>query len=349
MHKKVLLIFGGKSAEHEISIASATSIFKNIDREKYKIGTIGVTKKGLFVENIDPTLLKPVQEEITLESSKLGSNSSYFMEEHWIRLIEEADVIFPLMHGPGGEDGNIQGLLESLNKKYVGSKVASSAICMDKTLTKIILEKANLSNVPYIILNKNKIDDKTNEKILALGLPIFVKPANLGSSIGITKVKEEKDLEAALSLAFKYDEKVLVEKAVKGRELEISVLGNNNLRTSLPGEIIPNAEYYDYEAKYITGNAELIVPAQLDEKIVEQIKIVAIKAYQELGCKGLARVDFFLEEKTNKLYINEVNTIPGFTKISMYPRLFLHEGMTYQELISELIYLAEIDEDEKNV
>ena len=257
MHKKVLLIFGGVSAEHEISIASATSIFKNIDRDKFKIGTLGITKNGEFVENVDPTQLKPVQEEIKLESIKLDSSDSYYIADHWIDLINMSEVVFPLMHGPGGEDGKIQGLLDSMKKKYVGSKVTSSAICMDKVITKVILDSANIPIVPFVILNKFEYNNSYNskrEEIYNLDMPIFVKPANLGSSIGITKVKSEKELKTALELAFNYDNKVLIEKAIDGRELEISVLGNDTLKTSLPGEIIPNAEYYDYEAKYITGN-----------------------------------------------------------------------------------------------
>ncbi|MFP4456806.1 MAG: D-alanine--D-alanine ligase family protein [Clostridia bacterium] len=344
MKKRIVLIFGGKSAEHEVSIASAASIFKNIDKEKYIIGTIGVNKEGFFIENTDPTALKPLQESVEETSIKLDNKPYIFLRDNWLDLINDADIIFPLIHGPSGEDGSLQGMLETLNKKYVGSKVTSSAICMDKSLAKIILKSAGLPVVPYKILNKKEYD--FNQKLdlpnQLLNFPLFIKPANLGSSIGITKVKFETELSEALELAFSYDNKVLIEKAMQGRELEISVLGNDELKVSLPGEIVTLTEYYDYDTKYVTDNAELIVPAKVSDNIIEEIKDYAKRAYRVLGCKGLARIDFFLEN--NKLYINEVNTIPGFTKISMYPRLFIHEGITYTKLITTLIELAENEE-----
>jgi len=342
--KKILIVFGGKSAEHEVSIASAASIFKNIDKEKYIIGALGVTKKGAFVVNVDPTQLKPMEESVKSTSPMLGDSSNFYKSKNWLTLIEDADVIFPLIHGPGGEDGSLQGLFETLNKKYVGSKVTSSAVCMDKTITKILLEYNNIPVVPFSILTKKEYEKNQSDRIESFSkeLPLFIKPANLGSSIGITKVKKREELAKAINLAFKFDNKILIEKAINGRELEISVLGNNNLKVSLPGEIVTKSEYYDYNTKYITDDAKLIVPAKIDNKIVQEIKDIAKKAYRTLDCKGLARIDFFLQGET--LFVNEVNTIPGFTKISMYPMLFINEGITYTELISKLIELADDEE-----
>lgn len=344
MKKRVLLIFGGKSAEHEVSIASAASIFKNIDKDKYIVGSIGVNKKGEFIENVDPTAIKPMRESVGKNSIKLKQKDYIYTRKNWLYLINDANVVFPLIHGPGGEDGSLQGMLETLDKKYVGSRVTSSAICMDKTLAKIILQSAELPIVPYKIINKKeyKLDKRINLSHELQRYPLFVKPANLGSSIGITKVKKRQDLFNAIELAFRYDDKVLIEKGIIGRELEISVLGNDELKVSLPGEIITKTEYYDYETKYVTDDAELIVPAKLSVEKINEIKNYAKKAYKALGCKGLARIDFFLKE--DELFINEVNTIPGFTKISMYPMLFIHEGITYKELISALIELAENEE-----
>ncbi len=342
--KKILVVFGGKSAEHEVSIASAASIFKNIDRTKYTIGALGVAKNGEFVVNVDPTSMQPMKEEVSLSSKELTNSSGFYKGKNWLELVNKADVVFPLIHGPGGEDGSLQGLFEILRKKYVGSKVTSSAVCMDKTITKTILQHNNIPVVPFNILTKMEFDESGINGLQnsLKDFPLFVKPANLGSSIGITKVKEKKSLIDAIKLAFSYDDKILIEKAINGRELEISVLGNQNIKVSLPGEIVTKSEYYDYNTKYITDDAELIVPAEINEEIVKEIKELAIKAYRTLDCKGLARIDFFLE--CGQIYINEVNTIPGFTKISMYPMLFLHEGITYKELISKLIQLAEDEE-----
>ena len=341
--KKVLIMFGGKSEEHEVSVSSAYSILNAIDKTKYIPATIGITKQGDFVANVDPSLLINNRDEVTLSSKPWQNTENIWVGDNWFNMINECDIIFPILHGPGGEDGTIQGMFETLNKKYVGSGVIGSAICMDKTITKDILEKADIPVIPYIYFDKvdyYENDNKYISKCLEFTYPLFVKPSCLGSSVGISKASNEQELRSAIDFAFKYGTRVIVEQGIVGREVECSVLGNEKPKASIPGEIIANADFYDYDTKYINDNAEYEIPAVLPEPVIEQVKDISIKSFKILQCSGLARVDFFVEAETNRVLLNEINTLPGFTPISMYPKLWIEEGLSYTDLITELLELA---------
>ncbi len=333
----VALIFGGRSAEHEISIISARAIHKNLDRKKYRVISIYVTKQGNWKLVSSP--------QIPTVGSGAGRGFSFLpWDGRRVKPPIKADVYFPVLHGPYGEDGTIQGLLEMADVPYVGAPVLASAIGMDKAIFKHLLSRLGLPVVPYLVLyeedwraNRKQIEKKIFRE---LGLPLFVKPANLGSSVGISKVKTRKDLAPAVRLAFRYDHKILVEKAIKGREIECSVLGNERPRASLPGEVIPHREFYDYADKYLEGKTEFRVPAELPADLVERFRELAVASFRAIDGCGMARVDFFLEQKTNKIYINEINTIPGFTEISMYPRLWEASGLSFSRLLDRLIQLA---------
>jgi len=334
---KVALLFGGRSAEHEISLISAASIFSHLDKEKFEILSIYINREGLWRRV--PSPLKPQEE---LNSGKFFSflpwNSSFFSHEL------QADIYFPVLHGPFGEDGTIQGLLELAGVPYVGAGVLASALGMDKAMCKKIWQSYDLPVVPHLTLTLSQWHIQ-KELLLAeiqekFNLPLFVKPANLGSSVGITKVIENSQLEKAISRAFSYDQKILIEKAITGREIECSVLGNDHPRASLPGEIIPSREFYDYQDKYLENKAQLIVPAELSPEKVKEIQNLSVKAFQAIEGQGMARVDFFLEKESHQVYLNEINTIPGFTAISMYPRLWEVSGIPYSQLLEELIQLG---------
>lgn len=333
----VALIFGGRSAEHEISIISARAIHKNLDRKKYRVISIYVTKQGNWKLVSSP--------QIPTVASGAGRGFSFLpWDGRRVKPPIKADVYFPVLHGPYGEDGTIQGLLEMADVPYVGAPVLASAIGMDKAIFKHLLSRLGLPVVPYLVLyekdwraNRKQIEKKIFQE---LGLPLFVKPANLGSSVGISKVKTRKDLAQAVRLAFRYDHKILVEKAIQGREIECSVLGNERPRASLPGEVIPHREFYDYADKYLEGKTEFRVPAELPADLVERFRELAVASFRAIEGCGMARVDFFLEQKTNKIYINEINTIPGFTEISMYPRLWEASGLSFSRLLDRLIQLA---------
>ncbi|MDI6697389.1 MAG: D-alanine--D-alanine ligase family protein [Candidatus Saccharicenans sp.] len=333
----VALIFGGRSAEHEISIISARAIYKNLDRKKYRVISIFVTKKGNWKLVSSP--------EIPAGRSGAGGGFSFLpWDGRRVKPPIKADVYFPVLHGPYGEDGTIQGLLEMADVPYVGAPVLASAIGMDKAIFKHLLSRLGLPVVPYLVLyeedwraNRKQIERKIFQELC---LPVFVKPANLGSSVGISKVKTIRDLAPAVRLAFRYDHKILVEKAIKGREIECSVLGNERPRASLPGEVIPHREFYDYSDKYLEGKTEFHIPAELPAGLVGRFRELAVASFRAIDGCGMARVDFFLEQKTNKIYINEINTIPGFTEISMYPRLWEASGLSFSRLLDRLIQLA---------
>jgi D-alanine-D-alanine ligase len=339
MSKKisVALVFGGRSAEHEISLISASAVFKNLDRGKFEVRSIYITRGGLW---------KSVEAPSTDFASLERGHAFSFLP--WAAGSpgrgEEADIYFPILHGPFGEDGTIQGLLEMAGVPYVGAGVAASALGMDKALAKSVFRDRGLPVVPYLAV-KETTWQADAPKILrrirrALPLPLFVKPSNLGSSVGITKVKDPGDLPYALATAFRYDPTALVEKGISGRELEVSVLGNEAPEASLPGEVIPFREFYDYDDKYKDGKTTFVIPAELPARTLARIKALAVAAFEALACSGMARVDFFLEKGTGRLYVNELNTIPGFTEISMYPKLWAASGLPFPRLLERLVELG---------
>jgi len=338
-HKKIniALLFGGRSAEHEVSLISATSIYKNLDKKKFEITSIYINKKGDW-----KTVESPLLPASTL------NKGDFFSFLPWNKNVSpltiDADIYFPVLHGPYGEDGTIQGLFEMADVPFVGASVMDSAIGMDKAVTKIILKAKNLPVVKHIILQDQEWV-KQKEAILSkikkeFPIPFFVKPACLGSSVGISKVKDYGETSTALDEAFCYDQKILVEEGIKGRELECSVLGNDFPRASLPGEIIPYREFYDYRDKYIEGKTRFGIPAELTSSQNEEIQHLSLEAYKAVSCSGMARVDFLMEEKTEKIFISELNTIPGFTEISMYPKLWEVSGLPFPQLLERLIELG---------
>ena len=346
---KLGVIFGGMSTEHEVSITSGTSVIKNLDKEKYEIYPIYIDKDGNWFEyskKIQDIDIIEVGEEIK-EKTKIINPIEY---------IQECDVIFPVLHGLYGEDGTIQGMLELLNKPYVGCKVLSSSVSMDKVYAKFIFENSNIDQAKYVYIRSYNdkyiyIDKKFNETIVnladiseivenKLGYPVFVKPSNSGSSIGINKAKNKSELEKYIEEAAKYDRKILIEEEIKGREVECAILGNEDVMASGVGEILSAEEFYTFDAKYKNNASRTVIPADIDEKITRKIRETAIKAFKAVDGKGFARVDFFVENKTNYIKIIEINTIPGFTQISMYPKLWEQEGVTYGELLDKLIDLA---------
>lgn len=341
---RVGVLFGGQSAEHEVSLQSALSIIENIDCDKYEAVPIGIDKEGswffltveqfLFTAHSEHLPTFKGDKDFALQSLK-GKNLLFSP----CTLKRNLDVIFPALHGPYGEDGTIQGLATLANLPFVGPDVLGSAICMDKGVSKCLLRDANLPTPQFKCLNlRDSIDSESITR--ELGLPLFVKPANLGSSVGISKVYREEELLDAIKAAFQYDEKIILEEFILGREIECSVLGNLDPIVSLPGEIIPKHEFYSYEAKYLDGNgAHFELPARLETEVIQDIQKLAIEAFQVLQCEGMARVDFFLR-KDGKLFLNELNTIPGFTTISLYPKLWDLSGVPYGQLIDHLIELA---------
>ena len=311
MKRTVAVIYGGRSGEHEVSIRSAASIMEAIDREKYEVLEFLITKEGQWKPR--PIVPEP------------GANPGI-------------DVVFPVLHGTFGEDGAVQGLLELAGLPYVGASVPASAVAMDKDIAKRLCRERGLPVVDYLVQFRHGLDATAVER--AFSYPVFVKPANLGSSVGISKAKNRGELEAALRLAAQYDRKVIVERAIPGRELECSVLGNDDPRASLPCEILPFREFYDYEDKYVLDKTQFHVPAKLSPEQTAEVRRLAVECFRAVECEGMARVDFLLEEAAGRLYINEINTIPGFTSISMYPKMWEHCGIPYSELVDRLIGLA---------
>jgi D-alanine-D-alanine ligase len=335
----VAIIYGGQSAEHGISTISAFHIANALDKNKYTILPIGITEQGEWY--LQPSLL---HDNKTLD---LVTNEQYHLpslrnlsQETSVRF-PKIDVAFPILHGPFGEDGTIQGLLKLANIPFVGCDVASSAICMDKDIMKRLLIQANILTTDYLALHRHELNTIALDDIIQrIHLPCFVKPANMGSSIGISKVSQSSELLDAIHYAFEYDRKVLVEANITGREIECAVLGNETPIVSIPGEIIPQHDFYSYQAKYFDENgARLIIPAILNPQTLENIQKIALRAFKTLDCQGMARVDFFVDQQ-EKIYINELNTIPGFTTISMYPKLWEASGIRYTELLDRLIQLA---------
>jgi D-alanine-D-alanine ligase len=306
---RVALIYGGRSGEHEISLRSAESIAGGLDPAKYELVHFTISREGKW--NPGPILPEP------------GAHP-------------DIDVAFPILHGTFGEDGTVQGLLELADLPYVGAAVMASSISMDKEMMKRVCRERGLPVVEYVVLGRNEIEGVA----VPFDFPVFVKPANLGSSVGITKAHNCCELESALKLAAQYDRKILVERGVTGREFECSVLGNDDPIAATPCEILPSKEFYDYEDKYLLNKARTELPANLSPEQTAELQHLAVECYKAVGCEGMGRVDFLLESATGKLYINEINTIPGFTSISMYPKMWEHAGLAYPKLLDKLIDLA---------
>ncbi len=331
MEKKVILIFGGKSYEHEVSIKSAKSILKYINKDKYDIKLIYITKNGEWdlcndINNLDDLI--PITDK---------------------KIFDDCYCIFPVLHGNYGEDGRLQGYLDIINVPYVGCNLISSALCMDKAFTKIVLDSVGIKQAKYIIVNKNNYDID-NIKILIkekIKYPCFIKPANAGSSVGISKIYHEHELIGSINNGFKYDNKLVIEECIYGRELEVGILGNDDIIVSNVGEILPGDDFYSYDAKYNSKDSIVKVPTELNSEIKKEIQEIAKKAYKTLECSGLSRIDFFLKNETNEIYLNEINTLPGFTNISMYPLLFEDIGIKYDVLIDKLLDLGRLNFEKK--
>ena len=377
---RVGILFGGRSGEHEISLLSAASVFKAIDKNKCEVVPIGITKEGRWVTSGDAERLlsgQPLHEErhlragdpeATAQAAVLqngeaivvppephtpGASMRPFQADAMTRRASDrainVDVIFPVLHGTFGEDGTVQGLLELADLAYVGAGVLGSAAGMDKDIMKSLFRAAGLPIVKHVTVlrseweeNPKKVQQVVESK---LKYPVFVKPANLGSSVGISKAHDRKELGPAIDEAARYDRKIAIEEGVggkknKAREIECAVLGNDNPKASVPGEIVPSAEFYDYAAKYVDEGSQLIIPAKLSKSESKKVQALAVAAFRAVDCSGLARVDFLMDPKSRKIYLNEINTMPGFTSISMYPKLWAASGVSYPELIERLIQLG---------
>lgn len=352
---RVGVVFGGRSGEHEVSLMSAASVLRAIDREKYDVVPIGITREGRWLVGGDPLqalvkgALEQTQPAIFLpdpgRAALVPVSQGGSPLEVGRPSVPPLDVIFPVLHGPYGEDGTVQGLLELADVPYVGCGVAASAVGMDKALMKGIFRDAGLPLLDHLVILRREAEQELARVQSAIesrfGYPCFVKPANLGSSVGVVKVHGADELPAALREAARYDRKLLVEDAAEDcREIECSVLGNDQPVASVPGEIIPSREFYDYEAKYVDQGSRLVIPAPLSPEAAERVQSYAIRAFRAIDGAGLARVDFFVRRGTEEVYVNEINTMPGFTPISMYPKLWEATGISYQELIDRLIQLA---------
>lgn len=349
MKSKIAVIVGGMSTEHDVSIVSGTSIIRNLNENKYDIYPIYISQNGTWYSfnKSNKTLKVGDKLEEIEELKKIEKPMEY---------LKQMDCIFPVLHGLYGEDGTIQGLFELIKVPYVGCKVLASSISMDKAYTKIIFEKAGLNQAKYVYVRENNgkyiyVDENFNETNYEIDelvkkieekikYPMFVKPSNSGSSVGINKAKNIQELKSAIQFAGKFDKKILIEEGIVGREVECAVLGNEEVEASCVGEVLSAEDFYDFDAKYNNSASRTIIPANIEPEIVEKIRKSAIKAFKAVNGSGLSRVDFFIEKDTNKVIINEINTLPGFTQISMYPKLFEAVGIKYTELLDRLIELA---------
>jgi D-alanine-D-alanine ligase len=361
---RVGVIYGGRSGEHEVSIASAAAVVQNLDKQRYEAIPIRIEKDGRWI--IADRLPTSSSAADVIEQGRShaghrpgrGGREAHLLAhpgDEQILTIERGttptvtglglDVVFPVLHGPYGEDGTVQGLLELANIPYVGAGVLASAVGMDKAVAKLVFAARGLPQVKYLVVFRqdwlSTPAKVTADVAAALGYPVFVKPANLGSSVGISKVKSETGLTAAINLAAEFDRKVVIEAAVpNAREIEIAVLGNDDPEVSVPGEVIPSREFYDFEAKYLDHDSRLIIPAELSAAVVADLTRLAIDVFRSLDCAGMARVDFLMDGSTGAIYVNEINTIPGFTTISMYSKMWAASGVSYPELLDRLISLA---------
>ncbi len=344
---RVGVLFGGRSGEHEVSLASATSVIRSLDPEKYEAVPIGISKDGRWLagsaaNKLLPEVLRGGQ-RVVLPADPTAAALVPLGESAGSAGMR-VDVVFPVLHGTFGEDGTVQGLLDLAGLPYVGAGVLGSAVGMDKDVQKRLFLQARLPVVEFLSVRRADWESSREKTVKAIEkrfkYPVFIKPATLGSSVGMTKVRSRRELPAALDVAAEFAQKILVERAVTGREIEVSVLGNDRPAASVPGEIVPHREFYDYTAKYLEEGTRLVIPAKLRKDQVRTFQELAVRGFQAIDCSGMARVDFFLERRTGKIYLNEINTIPGFTSISMYPKLWEASGIPYRELIDRLIQLA---------
>ncbi len=356
---RIGVVFGGRSSEHEVSLASAANVIDALTRAGYQVAPIGITNAGRWLVGGDPMKLlsdqaagvdhAPAGEQRETPVIEAADNAT----ENWALLpntkhaaqLATIDVIFPVLHGPYGEDGTIQGLLEMANLPYVGCGVASSALAMDKALARQLFAAAGLRQVQYKVVMRNTYRANPERACAgieaALRYPLFVKPANMGSSVGVTKARTRQELQAAIGVAAQFDRKILIEEAVPHcREIEVSVLGNDDPIASIAGEIIPGDEFYSYAAKYLDDSSQLLIPARLSDAQMQEVQEMAVRAFQAIDGTGLARVDFLLDDASGIFYLNEINTMPGFTRISMYPKLWEASGIPYPELVDRLVQLA---------
>ena len=346
----VCILFGGISPEHAVSLRSAESVLNNIDHNKYNVFPVGITREGkwIFFAGKDYAML-PAGTWMDCEgncdaviSPVRGQGLLRFTAEGV--TAQKIDVVFPVLHGENGEDGAMQGLLQMAGIPYVGPHVAASAVAMDKTLTKLVVDHAGVPQAAWKLVRRNELRNHMENTLTALenrfSYPMFVKPAGTGSSVGVSKAADRDALRKALEFAAKYDDKILVEEFIHGREIEVAVMGNENPVASIAGEIDSGADFYDYDAKYVTDTSVAYIPARIPEDVEEIVREAAVKVYSAIGCQGLSRVDFFVTYEENRVVFNEINTLPGFTSISMYPKLFAASGIEYTDLIDELLKLA---------
>jgi D-alanine-D-alanine ligase len=354
---RVGVLFGGRSGEHEVSLLSAASVIQALDPDKYETVPIGISKDGRWLAgSAAQKLLPPVLSEVL----RSGDRVMLSADPTVAALVPvsdsrpdalRVDVVFPVLHGTYGEDGTVQGLLDLAGLPYVGSGVLGSAVGMDKDMQKRLFLQAKLPVGDFLALQRSEWEKSRNGVLGTIRkkfrFPVFVKPATLGSSVGMTKAHDAKELAAAMDLAAEFAQKILVERAIRGREIEVSVLGNEDPKASIPGEIVPHREFYDYAAKYLEEGTRLLIPAKLNRAQVKRFQEYAVRAFRTLECLGMARVDFFLENRTGRILLNEINTIPGFTSISMYPKLWEASGLSYRDLLARLIELALAQHHEK--
>lgn len=344
------VLFGGRSSEHEVSLASAKNVMEALRQAGNEITSIGISAEGRWLSQPDAWLRLTAQSQGEPRNPEQESLAARYPSPVLRELLDEqhlppVDVIFPVLHGPYGEDGTVQGLLEMANLPYVGSGVLGSAVAMDKDVARKLFACHGLPQVRYLTVRRHTWRQAPEAEIdrieATLPYPLFVKPANLGSSVGVSKARDRRQLQAAIELATRYDSKLLVEAAVPhAREIEVSVLGNDEPEASVAGEIIPANEFYDYNAKYESAGSQLLIPARLDEATMQRVQSLAVQAFQALDCAGLARVDFLVAGDNGGIYLNEVNTMPGFTRISMYPKLWEASGLAYPDLVHRLLELA---------
>ena len=332
----LILLYGGRSAEREVSVLSSESVMRAVNYDKFSVKTYFITKAGDFIKTQEFTE-KPSADEKLMTNSTVDLSQQVKPSD----IYEENAVVFPVLHGPMGEDGSIQGFLEVLRLPYVGCNILSSSVAMDKITTKRILESAGIPQVPYVaVIEGENLEEKIAEIEEKLTYPIFTKPSNMGSSVGISKSENQEELRAALDLAFKYDSRVLIEQGVNAREIEVGLLGNYDVKSTLPGEVVKDVAFYDYEAKYIDNKITMDIPAKILDEVISVMRTNAETAFRALGGQGLARCDFFYTEEGD-IFLNELNTMPGFTQWSMYPLLWEKMGLPYSDLIENLVNLAE--------